>query len=170
MTTEERNRLRELHAKATPGPWKADWQGTNHFELTGASREYWISLPDSGIQRGEDLDCIAETHNALPALLDDLDAKDRRIALLESAMPDLEDERDEEIERLRGDVANLRECLEQSSQVVEALLDTVDMIKEGKPPRASEQVISEIVAMARVWSNAETKKRETSKVLEATNG
>ena len=54
MTPEERAKLRELHQKATPGEWVAD-----HL-------------------------LIVATHNALPSLLDALDAAEQEIARLRS--------------------------------------------------------------------------------------
>ena len=42
-------RIKERSDAATKGPWKADWEGTNHFEITAPAAEiYWVCLPDVG--------------------------------------------------------------------------------------------------------------------------
>lgn len=65
-------KLDEMQArcdKATPGPWRADWKGTNHFELTSASSPYWLVRPEQGFERGEDLEFVAHSRTDLPRLL-----------------------------------------------------------------------------------------------------
>lgn len=56
-------------AKATRGPWRADWRGTNHYEVTSSGDPYWIIHPEGGSDRGEDLDFIAFARTALPLAL-----------------------------------------------------------------------------------------------------
>lgn len=71
--------LDRMHAEATPGPWRSDWRGTNHFEITSdaADGSYWVVSPahnccDQDLPRwdaaGHDLDFIAALRNAWPAL------------------------------------------------------------------------------------------------------
>lgn len=54
---------------ATPEPWRADWRDTGHYELTGDGGRQWLSLPNSGFDRGEDLDFIAAARSAVPRLI-----------------------------------------------------------------------------------------------------
>ncbi len=75
-------RLRALHEAATPGAWEADLEGDRHDQplLYGPTRDRWIALfPHQCLvstQREGQADCelIAAMRNALPALLDAVDA------------------------------------------------------------------------------------------------
>lgn len=60
-----------LEREATPGPWKADWRDTNHYEITaGPGERYWIVEDQDA--HGPDLDLIVALRNNWPALRDRL--------------------------------------------------------------------------------------------------
>lgn len=90
MDASERTRLRVLHEAATPGPWASESRGI-------------VEGPDTsmvavcGGRPTKDAALIVGAVNALPALLDDADAADARIAKAER-------ERDE----ARAETADLR--------------------------------------------------------------
>lgn len=80
MNSDALDELERLLAKATPGPWRSDWRGTNHFEITSdaADGSYWVVLPSHACcddtnprwdAAGKDLDAIAALHNAAPSLI-----------------------------------------------------------------------------------------------------
>lgn len=66
MNDEQIAELRRLAAAATPLPWKADW--------------LWVSIP------GVDLDYIAAACNAVPTLLDEIEAARAEIVRLATAL------------------------------------------------------------------------------------
>jgi hypothetical protein len=94
-------RLRELLAKATPGEWSwDDW-----VPLVAGNRSRFLGSRLVGPGRGfrpagailrheagtwemcdEDAELIVAMHGALPALLDRLDAAERRVAEMEGAI------------------------------------------------------------------------------------
>lgn len=95
--TEIRARLRELLAKATPGEWRSTAHDgpdiiVNHIMVgDGKTLRKVVEVdPDGGFMPDEwdrmiaDTDLIAESHNALPALLDEID---RLEEMVESARP-----------------------------------------------------------------------------------
>ena len=57
---------KRIEALATIGPWRSDWVGTHHYELTSNGDQYWIIRPGERIERGEDLDFMAFSRSALP--------------------------------------------------------------------------------------------------------
>jgi hypothetical protein len=91
--TDEIARLRELLAKATPGPWRNEGGG-DIGQLTDGGKGYPLNYyPDSidvlelrcdgdcrgcpGWHSGHDVELACEAVNALPALLDRLEAAER---------------------------------------------------------------------------------------------
>ncbi len=99
MTTDD---LRALLAKATPGPWDADgWTGTVRgagVQFTGEHDAVWAKdesgewtlICPTGLrdepQSNENAQLIVAAVNALPALLDRLEAAERRFAYVEQNM------------------------------------------------------------------------------------
>lgn len=77
ITPDEISRLREIEGRATPGPWSV--RDTTEVEVEGAYlpictvpfRYFRQTAPD-------DVELIAESRNALPALLDAAEAGVRR--------------------------------------------------------------------------------------------
>lgn len=79
-----RDQLRALADKATPGPWEwhhQEHKGTIHPTfLEGRTEDDWVlSLDDAFTPSRATLDFIAAARTALPQLLDQLDAAERRI-------------------------------------------------------------------------------------------
>lgn len=126
LTPTDQDRSRDLRADlalcdaATPGPWHADWRGTNHFELTThapGAKDLWLSMPDSGIQKGEDLDMIAESREGWPAAI-------RRALSAEAEVATLRAYVGSEIVRsdyqtaahMRADLERLRQRVEELEQ------------------------------------------------------
>lgn len=71
-TPEERAKLRELHAKATQGEWRTyKWQVVIGEEV-------------AGFPTNDDAALVVAAHNALPGLLDALDAAEAEIARLQA--------------------------------------------------------------------------------------
>lgn len=110
--------LDRLHAEATPGPWRSDWRGTNHFEITSdaADGSYWVVSPahnccDQDLPRwdaaGHDLDFIAAIRNAYPAL--------------RAYVAALEAERDASREVMRHQDRLLWLCEENTGEDIEAV-------------------------------------------------
>lgn len=95
MTVEQRAELRELLASATRGPWENDGGGEigQHHSCpqpwapivsTDVScMAYCYGGTASGVTRDEDADLIVAAVNALPALLDAADERDRLTASIE---------------------------------------------------------------------------------------
>jgi hypothetical protein len=119
----ERDELRRLCEAATQGPWK--YNGVDGIDqLTDSGKGYPLDLyPDSkvvvagiaeefadvrGIIRDEDGDLIAAARNALPALLDEADARDAEIAGLRSQVREAQRERDENRVTLNAIANDLR--------------------------------------------------------------
>jgi len=103
--------LERVARAATPGPWEADWLGTNHFEVhsLAAGAEFWV-LTDASA-KGEDLDFIAAA-NPLTclALVAEVRRQAEEIANVCAERDALYAEvkaRDSEIARLRERVAEL---------------------------------------------------------------
>lgn len=81
LTDAEIAELEQMERAATPGPWRSDWRGTNHFEITSPEGgSYWVVQPGHNCcddenprwdAAGQDLDLIAAMRNALPALLEE---------------------------------------------------------------------------------------------------
>jgi hypothetical protein len=91
ITKEDRARLRELVAKATPGPWKTG----EHYEQSEPGLYVYADHGCQPIVVSEDTlsiqdrDFIAEARDAMPGLLDALDTAEAREAELEKALADL---------------------------------------------------------------------------------
>lgn len=88
-TPELRAKLRDLHAKATQGRWIAARYSKTKMGLgaSGGSAFYILECPNMSWGNPEsltELEFIIEAHNALPGLLDALDAADREIARLKA--------------------------------------------------------------------------------------
>ena len=88
MTSEQIDAAMRACATRTPGQWRADWVGTNHFELTtdAVGESYWVL--DYGEIEGRDLDYIAATTDpdtGYEAVLRELKAANERIVALEQA-------------------------------------------------------------------------------------
>jgi hypothetical protein len=82
------DRLAAIRARAeaaTAGPWRADWKGTNHYEITSQASDnpysFWVMTDSSA--RGEDLDFAAHARQDIPDLLAHAEALARRVADLE---------------------------------------------------------------------------------------
>lgn len=103
MDATERARLRALCETATPGPWECNGVSVDPedgyvFARQGANiRGTLIVLDDTYERCGSDMLFVAASRTAIPALLDDADAADARIAKAER-------ERDE----ARAEVAEMR--------------------------------------------------------------
>jgi len=94
-------RLRELHAKATPGPWRYrpslhdDWgtiRGGDHKPVATTCMECRYTESDVGKREGpspiaENGELIVAVINALPSLLDAYEERDRLRGLLAEALP-----------------------------------------------------------------------------------
>jgi len=75
---------------STPGPWEADWEGTNHFEITARtahSPRYWI-VNNLGEGYGPDFDFIGHCREDVPALLAELRYERRRREAAEEVLYD----------------------------------------------------------------------------------
>lgn len=82
LTPEDRARLRDLAAKATPGPWEAGVDDLTCMANVHHDQEQRFWVADTGPARVEptamaDSELIAAMRNALPALLDALDEAER---------------------------------------------------------------------------------------------
>jgi hypothetical protein len=92
-------RLRELLAKATPGPWR--WDGMSIDQLTDCGEGYPLDVYPNSIEvldmgcdgdcagcpgwvSHDDADLACEAVSALPALLDRLEASEARVKELEA--------------------------------------------------------------------------------------
>lgn len=86
LTKAERDRLRGLLAKATPGPWRM-WD--SYTQASGITATKWVGSDDAEVFRAgvpnvdiegkhEDFELMVAAVNALPDLLDDLDEADRK--------------------------------------------------------------------------------------------
>lgn len=78
LTDEEIERLKELLAKATPGPWRAERgnAGSEHplFLITG-------TRGGRRMDSDEDVELIAESRNHLPAMLAEIEAKREKVEI-----------------------------------------------------------------------------------------
>lgn len=72
------DRLRQLEAEATPGPWEADGAGIGHGERWIAHGN--VRYPSEATAEA-DAEFIAEARNALPELLDELETLRAKVAL-----------------------------------------------------------------------------------------
>ena len=82
ITPEDRARLRDLAGKATPGPWRAEWDDADSWwSITGASYEEYVCPEVATVEAGDgdDANLIAAMRNALPGLLGALDQAEARI-------------------------------------------------------------------------------------------
>jgi hypothetical protein len=83
--------LRELLAQATPGEWKTT-KGTSPARdvawLVYKETRYSLRVVSES-DREEDAELIASAVNALPALLDRLEAAERRVGVLKGALDGL---------------------------------------------------------------------------------
>jgi len=102
------NKLRQLHAASTPGEWESV------LGYCGARQQRFLrrdSISD-GLLIGHDADCnfIAAAHNAMPALLDELEAARELSTHLRKAYDDQCEataEHERTIGRLRKRIAEL---------------------------------------------------------------
>ena len=90
MNTTDTARLRELLGAATKGPWEVEieeYGNSGSVTVTGLKRllhdTEWAD-PEDFEQDQANAHCIAELHNAAPALLAELDALRARVAELEA--------------------------------------------------------------------------------------
>lgn len=92
MTADDIDRIRELEAKATPGPWTAvttGVRGGDHWYVCDEGESIAHISANDGInedQRQPDAEFIAAARTAVPALLSALDDRDARIAELEAEL------------------------------------------------------------------------------------
>ena len=71
LTKDELNQIEKRCNAATKGPWRPDWEGTNHFEIQSPEAEhYWVCHPDGGFAKGEDLEFAAHARKDIPDLLE----------------------------------------------------------------------------------------------------
>jgi hypothetical protein len=77
LTPDERARLRALHEKATPGPWhyERDDEGSS-MGWVAAGEELLFNVRGDSAQQEVNAETACNSVNALPALLDALDAQD----------------------------------------------------------------------------------------------
>lgn len=121
MTPEERAALRELHAKATPGPWTARGR-----EVCWERGTIAPSFADAAF--------IAAAREAVPALLDELDRVEKALRIIESANVRLARQRDTfkddtvAAERKRHDVeqraTRAERALEKATIILRSILAT----------------------------------------------
>lgn len=76
----DRDRLRALANAATPGPWESVWDEADEwYSITGQSYEGFVCPEVATLTDEADADFIAAAREALPRLLDYLDAAEQRI-------------------------------------------------------------------------------------------
>lgn len=111
-TTEGRNQLRELLTHATPGTWTVgsdDGVWARVLSVHRVEKDGWVErlIPRVSVGNAE---LIVAAVNALPQLLDALDAKDRQIDVLCDALEISKQntaEKSAAIERVRAVIADL---------------------------------------------------------------
>lgn len=139
FTAETAARLRELHEKATPGPWSVI---EREDERDGEDDLVFMRSTggDLSILSRADAHFIAEMRNALPALLDRLAEQDEKLAELEGAQMAADDsvtDLTRELDSYVGQVAALRGQIESAVSECEQLRAERDRLAAALKERAA---------------------------------
>lgn len=95
VTTEQIQKLRELEKAASPGPWKSEypwcsdenqWAGIGPIHTQPDDEDELDPDSEAGKQASADMELIAESRNALPALLNEIERIREREAKLKGAL------------------------------------------------------------------------------------
>lgn len=124
---EQRAALRELHQNATQGEWSVEFESSDQTMCgkdmatvySGRSDRFhglnlFGRLFDLGVQGEKDLSAAVAAHNALPGLLDDLDAAEA------------------ELLSLRVEISGLRLLIEQPNAAEKRFREALERIRDSR--------------------------------------